>query len=69
MYTGSVVWFHGGKGYGFISRNDGGDDVFVHFSSVVMEGYRNLKEGQKVTFEIENGPQNKPQATNVHIIR
>lgn len=56
-YTGTVKWFNATKGYGFIGRDDnGGDDVFVHFSAIQMEGYRALKQGQKVEFEIEQGP-------------
>ena len=56
-YSGTVKWFNATKGFGFIGRDDnGGDDVFVHFSAIQMEGYRALKEGQKVEFEIENGP-------------
>jgi CspA family cold shock protein len=53
--VGSVKWFNATKGYGFIAR-DGGEDVFVHFSAITMEGYKKLHEGQKVEFEIENGP-------------
>lgn len=60
---GTVKWFNGSKGYGFISR-DGGSDVFVHFSAIQMDGYRNLTEGQKVEFTVENGPKGL-QATNV----
>lgn len=55
--VGTVKWFNATKGYGFIGRDDeGGDDVFVHFSAIEMEGYRSLKQGQKVEFEIEQGP-------------
>lgn len=53
--VGTVKWFNGGKGYGFISRENG-PDVFVHFSAIKSEGYRNLQEGQKVEFTIEKGP-------------
>lgn len=52
---GTVKWFNGDKGFGFISR-EGGDDVFVHFSAIQGEGYRNLAEGQKVEFAVEKGP-------------
>jgi cold shock protein len=63
--TGTVKWFNATKGYGFIGRDDnGGDDVFVHFSSIQMEGYRALKQGQKVEFEVEQGPKGL-QAANV----
>ena len=53
--TGTVKWFNGAKGYGFIAR-EGGEDVFVHFSAIQGEGYRNLEEGQKVEFAIQKGP-------------
>jgi len=61
--TGTVKWFNGSKGYGFISR-EGGDDVFVHHSAIESEGYRNLQEGQRVEFTIERGPKGL-QATRV----
>ena len=61
--TGTVKWFSGQKGYGFIER-EGGDDVFVHFSAIQGEGFRNLEEGDQVEFNIESGPKG-PQATNV----
>jgi CspA family cold shock protein len=53
--VGTVKWFNGAKGYGFISR-EGAPDVFVHFSAIQGEGYRNLEEGQKVEFSVEQGP-------------
>jgi cold shock protein len=55
MATGTVKWFSPEKGYGFISRADG-DDVFVHFSAIEGDGYRNLDEGQTVEFEVTQGP-------------
>ncbi len=61
--TGTVKWFNSGKGYGFIAREDG-DDVFVHFSAIQGDGYRNLVEGQKVEFSIEKGAKGL-QASNV----
>jgi CspA family cold shock protein len=61
--TGTVKWFNGSKGYGFITR-EGGDDVFVHFSAIQSDGYRNLVEGQQVEFTVENGPKGL-QAANV----
>ena len=61
--TGTVKWFNGSKGYGFISREDG-DDVFVHYSAIQSEGYRSLEEGQRVEFAIERGPKGL-QATEV----
>jgi len=53
--TGTVKWFNGSKGYGFISREDG-EDVFVHYSAIQSEGFRNLEEGQRVEFTVEQGP-------------
>jgi CspA family cold shock protein len=64
MATGTVKWFNASKGYGFISPNNGGDDVFAHFSSIEMEGYKTLKEGQRVEFEIQEGPKG-PQAAHI----
>ena len=60
---GTVKWFNGGKGYGFITR-EGGPDVFVHYSAIQGGGFKNLEEGQKVEFTVEKGPKG-PQATNV----
>jgi len=61
--TGTVKWFNGAKGYGFITREDG-PDVFVHFSAIQGDGYRNLDEGQQVEFTVEQGPKGL-QASNV----
>jgi len=61
--TGTVKWFNRSKGYGFISR-DNGNDVFVHYSAIQQEGFRNLDEGQRVEFSVEDSPKG-PQATNV----
>ncbi|HEY5653578.1 MAG TPA: cold-shock protein [Pontiella sp.] len=66
METGTVKWFNDEKGFGFIARETG-DDVFVHFTAINMEGRRSLKEGQNVQFEVENG-QKGPQASNVTVI-
>ncbi|NPV76561.1 MAG: cold-shock protein [Anaerolineae bacterium] len=66
-YTGIVKWFNASKGYGFIGREDGESDVFVHFSSIVMDGFRRLEEGQKVEFSIEQGPKGL-QAASVTVI-
>jgi CspA family cold shock protein len=64
MSTGTVKWFNESKGFGFISQNDGGDDVFVHFNAIQSTGYKTLAEGQAVTFDIEQGPKGL-QAANV----
>jgi CspA family cold shock protein len=64
MATGTVKWFSSEKGYGFVTPDDGSADVFVHFSAIVGDGYRNLDEGQKVSYEVTQG-QKGPQATNV----
>lgn len=62
--TGTVKWFNPDKGFGFITQEGGGDDVFVHFRAIVDEGFKSLNEGQRVSFEIENG-QKGLQAANV----
>ena len=64
MQTGTVKWFNESKGFGFIAPNDGGKDVFVHFSAIASSGFRTLAEGQTVTYDVENGPKG-PQAANV----
>jgi len=63
---GTVKWFNGDKGFGFIER-EGGKDVFVHFSAIQGDGFRNLQEGQKVEFTVEQGPKGL-QASNVVVI-
>ena len=66
MVMGVVKWFNSAKGYGFICPNTGGQDVFAHFSSIQMEGYRCLKAGQPVQFEIHQGPKG-PHATDIQV--
>lgn len=67
MEKGTVKWFNGAKGYGFISRN-GGEDVFVHFKAITGDGYKSLNEGDPVEFEVEKGPKGLT-ATNVSVVR
>ena len=67
MATGIVKWFNAEKGYGFITRDDGGDDVFVHFSAIEGTGYRSLEEGQRVDFEVGPGRKGE-EAKSVRVI-
>ncbi len=64
MSTGTVKWFNDAKGFGFISREDGEKDVFVHFSAIQGDGYRSVQEGDQVEFEVSQGAKG-PQASNV----
>ena len=64
MKNGTVKWFNGEKGYGFISDDETGKDVFVHFSALNMDGFKELKDGEKVEFEVTDGAKG-PQAANV----
>lgn len=66
MQTGTVKWFDDAKGYGFITPNDGGKDVFVHFSAIAAEGFRSLAEGQSVSYEVQEGPKGL-QASQVQV--
>ncbi len=67
MATGTVKWFNDTKGFGFITPNDGGDDLFAHFSAINMKGFKSLKEGQKVSFEVVQGAKGK-QASNIQAL-
>ena len=64
MPTGTVKWFNDAKGFGFITPDGGGEDLFAHFSAITMPGFKTLKEGQKVSFEVTQGPKGK-QASNI----
>ena len=64
MATGTVKWFNDAKGYGFITPDDGSEDLFAHFSAINMSGFKTLKEGQKVSFDVVQGPKGK-QASNI----
>lgn len=64
MAIGTVKWFNDAKGFGFITPDDGSDDLFAHFSAINMSGFKSLKEGQKVSFEVTQGPKGK-QASNI----
>jgi CspA family cold shock protein len=66
MAAGTIKWFNGEKGYGFIAAEDG-TDVFVHYSAIQMDGYKTLQEGQKVEFDVVQG-QKGPQAENVRLV-
>jgi cold shock protein len=67
MATGTVKWFNDAKGFGFITPDDGGDDLFAHFSEVQAAGFKSLQDGQRVSFDIKQGPKGK-QASNIRPI-
>mgnify|MGYP000990790728 FL=1 len=66
MTKGTVKWFNDSKGFGFITPDEGGDDLFAHFSAIQSAGFKSLTEGQRVNFEVTNGPKGK-QASNIQI--
>ena len=68
MYQGTVKWFNETKGFGFISNDEGGEDVFVHFSAIQADGFKTLDEGQKVTFETEPDPKDSGKLRAVNVV-
>ena len=64
MATGTVKWFNDSKGFGFITPEDGGKDLFAHFSAIQQQGFKTLKEGQRVAFDVSSGPKGQ-QASNI----
>lgn len=66
MTTGTVKWFNESKGFGFITPADGGKDLFAHFSAIQQEGFKTLREGQQVSFDVTSGPKGQ-QASNIRI--
>ena len=64
MATGTVKWFNDAKGFGFLTQDEGGEDVFCHFSAIIMDGFKSLSEGQRVEFDVTRGPKGL-QAQNV----
>ena len=67
MATGTVKWFNADKGFGFITQDDSGPDVFAHYSAIAADGYRSLDENQRVEFDIQQG-QKGPQAANIRLV-
>lgn len=67
METGTVKWFNDAKGFGFITPDNGGEDLFAHFSAINANGFKTLKENQKVSFDVTTGPKGK-QAANIQIV-
>jgi CspA family cold shock protein len=65
MATGTVKWFNDAKGFGFIKPDDGGEDLFAHFSGINMPGFKTLAEGQRVSFDVTDGNRGKKQASNI----
>lgn len=66
MANGTVKWFNDSKGFGFITPDEGGEDLFAHFSAIQSKGFRSLQEGQRVTFDVTTGPKGK-QASNIRV--
>ena len=68
MNSGTVKWFNESKGYGFISNDDGSEDVFVHFSSIMTDGFKTLAEGQKVSYDVEQDPKNASKLRAINVV-
>ncbi len=68
MSTGTVKWFNDAKGFGFIAPEDGGQDLFVHYSAIATKGFRSLQEGQRVTFEVVEGPKGSQASQVVPVV-
>lgn len=68
MATGTVKWFNDAKGYGFITPDDGGEDLFAHFSQIQGNGFKSLSENQRVSFDVTVGSKGKTQASNIQVI-
>lgn len=68
MSSGTVKWFNASKGFGFIANDEGGEDVFVHFSAIQGDGYKTLAEGQKVTFDTEADPRNSAKVRAINVV-
>jgi CspA family cold shock protein len=68
MNSGTVKWFNESKGYGFISNDDGSEDVFVHFSSIMVDGFKTLAEGQKVNYDVEQDPKNASKLRAINVV-
>lgn len=68
MNSGTVKWFNETKGFGFISNDDGSEDVFVHFSSIMVDGFKTLAEGQKVNYDVEQDPKNASKLRAINVV-
>ena len=69
MNNGTVKWFNAQKGFGFITNDNGGEDVFVHFSAIVTDGFKSLEDGQRVTFDVETDPKDSRKLKSVNVCK